>query len=235
MVAVEAAIARCMKARGFEYRFLDVATFTQGIRYRNVVIEGQAFPLGDVAETAVDTVDEPTVGDPNEAYLAGLDESARAAFDEALSGDAEVEVALPGMGFSVRTEGCRADAYEEVYGGNVVEVLTGSMIVGNLTTEVHARTQTDQRVLDAQSAWSACMTARGFSYSGFADAGAARAAAEPGDAVVIESADRACSLESGLTEVYRSVFNEQFDVAYEGHREELDRYVALRAAAIKSL
>lgn len=233
IVAVEAATARCMAAHGFEYRFLDHAAFVAGIRYRNQVIEAQGFPLGDLATAGLDEPVNPS--DPNQGNLTGLDEAAREAYDEALTGTDEVSVELEGMTLGMPYGGCRSAAYEDVYGGDYVEIQVGETLVGNLTSIVHWRVRADQRVLDAQAAWATCMSGHGFAYAGFDDAAAARAAAVQDEAATIAGADRACAADSRLITVYREVFDEQLAVVREQYREQLDRYLALRDQAIRGL
>lgn len=237
-IAVESAIAQCMSASGFEYRFLTAAEYAEGITYRNYA-SALAFPLtGSEVESEV-LGQPPALPDPNQAYIEGLTDSARQAFGTALNGDgSEVAVVSLGPGQSVQISigGCRSAASFVVYGVDAEIIAVGSLYVANLAQIAHARTQADPELGDAESDWRACLKSAGYDVDNFRDARELRLTLmDAAAAQELREADFRCVSSSSLGEVYRSRFNQHFEEEYEQSRGTLDEFIAARTRAIQAL
>ena len=157
---VEAAIAECMKAQGFEYTPVDP-------------LAQQAAVTGSTRLSDEDFVKQFGYGvstllgrggaqsDPNARIRQALGEADRNAYDRALFGE------NPGATFAVandtgdftRLGGCTKQATESVFGG--ADILT--QLQGKLG-ELDDTIAQDQRVVKAVEQWAACMGKAGIQY-----------------------------------------------------------------------
>ncbi|MGC4936888.1 hypothetical protein [Kribbella sp. DT2] len=173
---MEDATAACMKTAGFEYvavapesneksKFNDAFNlppdkFAEQYGYGISTIDWGK-PAGDGAET-----------DPNAKIRKALSPNAQKAYDKALNGELAtsggmVKAVKPGERPSAQDLGCRGKAGEEVYGSGDDKMADFSKFE-SLFKDLEAlrkRVDSDQRVVDATSAWTDCMADAG--HAGF--------------------------------------------------------------------
>ena len=157
---VEAAIAECMKAQGFEYTPVDPlaqqAALTGSTRLSD---EDFVKQFGYGVSTLIGR--GGVQSDPNDRIRLSLGDADRGAYDRALWGD------NPGATFAVandtgdftRLGGCTKQATESVFGG--ADVLT--QLQGKLN-ELDETIAQDQRVVRAVEQWAGCMNKAGLPY-----------------------------------------------------------------------
>lgn len=156
----ETEVQACMKAQGFEYVAVDPAGRRAALVSSTGLTETQfAAQFGAGITTLFERRREHAASGPNQSIRAALDPSERAAYDRALSGDnldATLVDAVESGDFS-RLGGCTARGADTAYGGK--ELLT-SLVAG--LDEVDARILADPAMVQAVTAWSACMRKKGY-------------------------------------------------------------------------
>jgi hypothetical protein len=157
---VEAEIAECMKAQGFDYipvdPFAERAAVTGASRLSDEDFLKQ-FGYG------ISTLwgRGGAQADPNQRLRAGLGPADRRAYDRALWGEnpgATFQAAVDSGDFT-KLGGCTRKATESVFGG--AQVLT--QLQGKLD-ELDERILEDQRMVRAVERWTSCMAAAGYRY-----------------------------------------------------------------------
>jgi hypothetical protein len=171
---VEDATAACMKAAGFEY----VAVPPEA-NPKSKFNDAFDLPPDKFAEQygyGISTIDwsKPDEdSDPNAKIRSALSPAAQKAYDKALNGELAgnggVVKAVPADGKrpALKDLGCRGKAGEEVYGKSEDKLADFSKFE-SLFKDLEAlrkRIDSDQRVVEATSAWSDCMADAG--HSGF--------------------------------------------------------------------
>jgi hypothetical protein len=157
---VEAEIAECMKAQGFDY--VPVDPFAQ----RAAVTGASRLSDEDFLKQfgyGISTMwgRGGAQADPNQRLRAGLGPADRRAYDRALWGEnpgATFQAAVDSGDFT-KLGGCTRKATESVFGG--AQVLT--QLQGKLD-ELDERILEDQRMVRAVERWTSCMAAAGYRY-----------------------------------------------------------------------
>lgn len=225
--------ARCMQAVGFPFEALQYSAVLERMQTSAADAQRSQFPyVADVEGIPYEPIAEAAPFDPNVAYISSLDETARAAYGDALQGDIQDRVEVAALGNSAATprEGCVSEARTELY-GSLEDALTSLILAGNLTPAAHSRARTDSDVVDAMKAWADCMRAVGFDFTEFGQARAA-ALARPEDADRIARADDQCTQESDLATQYATAFEQARDAVIEANVEQFNAATRARTVAI---
>lgn len=156
-------IQQCMQSQGFEY--VPVDPTAQKVAVSTLSKADKRKLYGYDITTRYGQPRTPTPPDPNAAIRSALSPANLIAYDQALSGTSASSGGGGGgggnQGGSFRTVGgCTQTAIRQVYGG--------AQVLSTLLTKMHALNQsvtTDQRVVGATQAWSACMQQAGFHYA----------------------------------------------------------------------
>jgi hypothetical protein len=157
---VENRIGECMRAQGFQYQPVDPFAAQQAITGKaRITDEEFTRQFGYGISTLFGKGNQQS--DPNERIRAGLSEADRAAYDRALGGD------NPGVTFAEAVDagdfselgGCTKEASDAEFGGaavlnQLVERLDG----------LDERIIQDQRMVQANEKWVACMQEKGYRY-----------------------------------------------------------------------
>ncbi|QFZ20126.1 hypothetical protein [Saccharothrix syringae] len=228
-------IARCMAERGFPLRAeaerRPEEQFTPEYR--------RTRGYGLYAQYAAQPGDVPA----GDAYVRGLDEAGRTAYDRALLGeererrairvgDADSVVSFPGGG-------CTAAAQQALY-GDVVRWAEITYLPPVLHREVAEQVGEDPRYRESVGPWAACMADRGFPVDSSEDAQdelrqlyAARGATEELRAREIATAvaDGDCADLLGVPELVLRIKRELVGRMPEGEREDLRRVAGEWSAA----
>lgn len=163
----EALVIRdCMKAQGFEYVPVDPAAQKASSSGGLSSAQKRALYGYDVS-TRYGQPKPATPPDPNVTIRNSLSPANQKAYDQALTGTVPSTNSGGGGGGSgngggsFRTVGgCTRQAIQKVYGG--------AQVFDQLVSQVHAEQQkvdNDQRVVQANQAWSQCMAAAGYHYT----------------------------------------------------------------------
>ncbi len=162
--AAEASIADCMTSLGFEYIPVDAATVRDamnadkslpGVRDEDFVAQ---YGFG-ITTVFVDPVAQLGRGE-NARIYDGLSEPEQVAYDHALLGDSDINVALARALEDEdlnKTGGCTRQAVEQHFAA----VEMGASYVNPADVLI----EQDPRMVEAISAWSACMHDAGFDYA----------------------------------------------------------------------
>jgi hypothetical protein len=175
---LEDSVAACMKAAGFEYvavppesnpksKFNDAFNlppdkFAEQYGYGISTIDWGK-PAGDGEET-----------DPNAKIRKALSPNAQKAYDKALNGELATSggmvkaVPADGKRPEAKDMGCRGKAADEVFGSAADDKMDDFSKFESLFKDLEAlrkRVDSDQRVVDATSAWADCMADAG--HAGF--------------------------------------------------------------------
>lgn len=170
--AAERAVAKCMKAQGFQYTprpFEAVPQIDRGLNLGDIAAaQAHGYGVVEAKEQGDQAVasNDPS-HDPN---LAKLSPAERQAFSAAMIGTApagpndttRATLALPnGAVMSVNTSGCASKGRSAVYGDDVKwQELVNT--VAQLTADVYQAVGRDAQYADAVRKWRACMTENGF-------------------------------------------------------------------------
>jgi hypothetical protein len=165
--ALELLVRDCMKAEGFRYVPVRVASVEER--------QGSGYVLDDVGWAREhgygleleDRVAEIQQNDPNHAYANALPESERMRWSTALHGDPSggmLTAELP-MGGTVQTprESCFTQAKDELY-GDFAAWFQAEKVATNLVGLYAPDIIADERFETALTAWSECMLRRGHDY-----------------------------------------------------------------------
>jgi hypothetical protein len=157
---VENRIRDCMQAQGFEYTPVDPFAQQQALTGKaRITDEEFTRQFGYGISTLFGKGDEQS--DPNERTRRSLSEADRAAYDRALYGENVGVTFTEAVDTGDFTElgGCTKDASEAAFGG--AAVLT--TLVERLD-ELDERIIQDQRMVQANEKWTACMLEKGYRY-----------------------------------------------------------------------
>ncbi len=157
---VENRIGECMRAQGFQYQPVDPFAAQQAITGKARISDEEfTKQFGYGISTLFGKGNQQS--DPNERIRAGLSTADRAAYDRALGGD------NPGVTFAEAVDagdfselgGCTKEASDASFGGaavlnSLVERLDG----------LDERIIQDQRMVQANEKWTACMQEKGYRY-----------------------------------------------------------------------
>ena len=226
-VAVEDVVAECMARSGFQYIALDLATATaiseaETANRRvdlpiNPGVEGTGYqPLAEVPSRTFD----------NDAYARSLGESERQAWANAGLGsfDDVTTVVLPGgISFDIPNDGCLTEGRTTVF-GSIEAALGFEAGLSRVRIDAHGRTTADEAVVAAMTEWSACMLER--TGQQFRDFSQARriASEDPTRSLSIAEADAACTIQTGLRDVYVSVLAANTQVLIDENLPLLEQY-----------
>lgn len=220
---IETEVQKCMTALGWEYTAVDrsaidpggasVAATAIGGAEADEFAEQYGYGIttnGGIEATGV--VGGGDSDDPNMAYVNGLPADQQEAYAKDLWGD-------PGEagadGAITMTGGCYNEASEKVLGPGGFDQLNSQF------EEVGKLVDADSRVVDANAAWAACMSGKGYSYSTPTDpiddlfAKYQALGATPADAdlqalqaeeLATAKADRACAKEAKLDDAYQQAY-----------------------------
>lgn len=161
--AMDVPIQHCMEDKGWEYFPVGLnhtretaAFYFQVLTPEEAAREGYAVYLGR----------EPRLPDAfaeQEAYLQALSPQERDAWERDLAGPQGAEDDIGG-GISVPTEGCLAEAREEVWGEQWREMSTLGDELQLLQFQVESRVEADERFQEALARWQDCMADRGYRF-----------------------------------------------------------------------
>jgi hypothetical protein len=188
---IQQEIAQCMAAEGFEYvPFVpsDVGggfaggefdeeeyVKTYGFGVSTWVLQEAAFNGGGDFE-------DPYANDPNQEIVESMDELEQEEYYRVLyGGEPDIITNTPQEELEAMTEeelmafydeayanwqpdGCQNAAYDGAYGGGESQMAFWDEF-GDDYEAVYERVQSDQRILDAQAEWSACMADNGYDYA----------------------------------------------------------------------
>jgi hypothetical protein len=157
---VENRIGECMRAQGFQYQPVDPFAAQQAITGKARISDEEfTKQFGYGISTLFGKGNQQS--DPNERIRSGLSTADRAAYDRALGGD------NPGVTFAEAVDagdfselgGCTKEASDASFGGaavlnSLVERLDG----------LDERIIQDQRMVQANEKWAACMQEKGYRY-----------------------------------------------------------------------
>ena len=157
---VENRIGECMRAQGFQYQPVDPFAAQQAVTGKaRITDEEFTKQFGYGISTLLGKGNQQS--DPNERIRSSLSAADRAAYDRALGGD------NPGVTFAEAVDagdfselgGCTKEASDASFGGaailnSLVERLDG----------LDERIIQDQRMVQANEKWSACMQEKGYRY-----------------------------------------------------------------------
>jgi len=157
---VENRIGECMRAQGFQYQPVDPFAAQQAVTGKaRITDEEFTRQFGYGISTLFGKGNQQS--DPNERIRSSLSSADRAAYDRALGGD------NPGVTFAEAVDsgdfselgGCTKEASDAEFGGaavlnQLVERLDG----------LDERIIQDQRMVQANEKWSACMQEKGYRY-----------------------------------------------------------------------
>ena len=157
---VENRIGECMRAQGFQYQPVDPFAAQQAITGKARISDEEfTKQFGYGISTLFGKGNQQS--DPNERIRTGLSTADRAAYDRALGGD------NPGVTFAEAVDagdfselgGCTKEASDASFGGaavlnSLVERLDG----------LDERIIQDQRMVQANEKWTACMQEKGYRY-----------------------------------------------------------------------
>jgi hypothetical protein len=157
---VENRIGECMRAQGFQYQPVDPFAAQQAVTGKARISDEEfTRQFGYGISTLFGKGNQQS--DPNEQIRNGLSEADRAAYDRALGGD------NPGVTFAEAVDagdfselgGCTKEASDAEFGGaavlnQLVERLDG----------LDERIIQDQRMVQANEKWVACMQEKGYRY-----------------------------------------------------------------------
>lgn len=179
--AANRAVAACMTKEGFEYHAPKIASHTSGggetelAHWSKEWVEkyGMGISTTRFSQTAVgpnlvgytdDVSDVSTqTGDPNEAYLNTLSDGERDAYNAALygaiptDGDTDTQTNEPG--------GCFGEGFKASYGDMASKGEALFAEFGDAFEQLHARVQSDTRVVEWRKKISMCMSERGHNYT----------------------------------------------------------------------
>ena len=226
-LAVEQAIAECMKDEGWEYRPRAKpvgAAFAedQDEQMADPIAYGERYGYGIVRtwESMEDAAADPAQGtDPNEDYLASLSAEEAQAWWASLTGLSELMFDDPAEPTPppLDEQGCYGRAQAQVHGDSP----TQDPAVEEALLDAIGRIDDDPAMKAANERWATCMQRRDPSYrwatsddivvdlsdriDQAADVGEAAIEAVRQDEVTIWAADHACLVEAGVYEVRRDV------------------------------
>lgn len=166
---MEEATAACMRTAGFEY--VPAAPESNP---KSKFDEAFDLPPDKFAQQygyGISTIDWSKPGDddsdPNAKIRSALSPTAQKAYDKALNGDLATAgkgtIALPADGKAPADTGCRGKAAQQVYGkgeDRMADFKKFDALFKDLEA-LRRRIETDQRVVDATSAWSDCLADAG--------------------------------------------------------------------------
>ena len=157
---VENRIGECMRAQGFEYQPVDPFAQQQAVTGKaRITDEEFTRQFGYGISTLLGKGNQQS--DPNERIRSSLSEADRAAYDRALGGD------NPGVTFAEAVDagdfselgGCTKEASDAAFGG----AATLNALVERFDS-LDERIIQDQRMVQANEKWSACMQEKGYRY-----------------------------------------------------------------------
>jgi len=163
---VEELVVACMAEQGFEYLPVEYPEFTEDPAF---AAREDLSPLEYASEygygfntTQTTQEAEQEFTDPNSELVEALAPAEQEAYYLALYGeqtefDPEAEEEVVEYGFG---GGCQGEAAEEVYGGGGAQEELGPAY-----EQLYERIQADPRMVEANAAWSACMSEAGYSYT----------------------------------------------------------------------
>ncbi len=189
---IQQQIAECMAAEGFDYiPFVpsDVGggfafdEFDEGEYVKTygfgvstwVVQEAEMFEGGDPGE-------DPWANDPNQEIVEAMDEFEREEYYRVLyGGEPDIIMNTPQEEIDAMSEeemmafydeayanwmpdGCQNVAYEEAYGGGEADMAFWEEF-GEDFEDMYSRVDSDPRIVELQSNWSACMADKGYDYA----------------------------------------------------------------------
>lgn len=164
--AGEAAVARCMADRGFDYpRQLVFGMYqdpTEAQYTYGAADPGTAAVNGMRSQAWIDSMTRDRSGDGVEVE----------GFTAALFGDTSAVAVRDGAGQVIAhydPESCAGRAKDEVTPDWAVQE-RHLEVAYQILLDSSERTATDERVVEAEAAWSACMAERGYDYAGLWDA-----------------------------------------------------------------
>jgi hypothetical protein len=203
-------VGRCMRRQGFAYWAGEPARAGEGAGPFPYVLDDVARARREGYGSPVTPTSGPP--DPNERYVAGLDERGQRAYITALYGtrspDHRLTVTLDGgVTLHASRDGCTADAERSLY-RDLALWFGASRTVDNLRVVVEAKVRGDSRFTAAQAAWADCMGDRHHPYPSVGalreDLGR-RTPGESGRAAVtaLAVAEASCARSSGFAEVAR--------------------------------
>lgn len=199
-------IRSCMRGAGFSYT---------PVPYRPIRVDltggfGPWPTLRPPEEHAVGPDQNANVGDDEQWQAAYSNEGSSVTFD------------LPGGGQGgAATGGCLGESLRKLYGNDLGTPIRADMIIMNWLPKVVKSAADSAAVKDSLIAWSACMTARGWS----ADVSTNLPVGALHD-------DVACRQRDGLPEAYLKAFQLAVANAFESGQEALGEWVSCRDAAI---
>jgi hypothetical protein len=206
-VAEDLLVGRCMRALGFEYHHVTAGSaldedrdFPYGIDDRDWAAK---HGLGTDIRAAVE--ERTGAGNPNRAYIGGLDPARRQAYTVAMYGRSErvLSVTVPtGDVVSMSADGCLADAQADLY-GDVTRWFPANAITNNVAGAVQPAVLTDARYKAVASDWAVCMAGRGHEFADPVDLRARFQGRSPDVERAVATAEADCVLRTGLADTGR--------------------------------
>lgn len=190
-IEIQQEIADCMAGEGFEYiPFVpsDVGggfvggEFDQEEYVKTYGFGISTWVLQDAAFNEGDEFKDPYADDPNQEIIESMDEFEQEEYYRVLyGGEPDIITNTPQEELEAMTEeelmafydeayanwqpeGCQTAAYEGAYGGGESQMAFWDEFGADYEA-VYTRAQSDERMLDAQAKWSACMADKGYDYA----------------------------------------------------------------------
>ena len=224
-VRVEQAIRDCMLESGFEYfPSLSAAAPVPDSRKDDRFRSMYGYGVAQLPETMRSPTFDELMNSPNAQYEAGLGEAEAAAYGNALAGE--------GDGVS----GCRSQADREI-DDRASELLAA---IGGYAFGLLPSVFSDQRYVEAQSAWSACMADAGyvvtdlFSAVALAQQRILDFTAEAGRLPLQAELDLLTEQEVQQAETDQGCYEEHVEDVEREISEEIERAIAREAAVLVS-
>lgn len=188
---IQQEIAQCMAGEGFEYiPFVpsDVgggfvgADFDEEEYVKTYGFGVSTWVLQDAAFNGDGNFEDPYANDPNQEIVESMDQLEQEEYYRVLyGGEPDIIANTPQEELEAMTEeelmafydeayanwqpdGCQNAAYNGAYGGGESQMAFWDEFGADYEA-IYTRAQSDERILDAQAKWSACMTDKGYDYA----------------------------------------------------------------------
>jgi len=190
-MAIQQQIAECMAAEGFDYIPFVPSDVGGGFVFDEFDEEEYVKTYGFGVSTWViqeaemfegDEGEDPWSNDPNQEIIDAMDEFEQEEYFRVLhGGQPDIIENTPQEEIDAMTEeermafydeaymnwmpdGCYNEAYEEAYGGGEADMAFWEEF-GQDFEDLYSRVESDQRIVDLQADWSACMADKGYDYA----------------------------------------------------------------------
>lgn len=209
----------CMRAQGFQFYEPSLEVFQSSIASSEQARRAN-FPFNTSVEgPRYAPIRSELLDSRNDEYLATLSDGEVEAYNRAAAGSWDDTASFEVVGVSMQTPrgGCVSEARRALY-GSVEQGLSAEFVTANFDGLILNTVRADRTVIDAENAWSDCMSASGYDFAQFE---AARAAANqtPEVAEGVAAADGLCVVTSGLGVTFATAYSSERQMVLEQNTE----------------